>query len=147
MILHFTNPFDNDTLSLPCNLPFGVYLALEVGIIMATSFPVKANTWYDWVKICHVRATQSTKKKLLKWYAEECKNKRSRRQEKNNVFFSSVINCLEYEVFQSQWITVSDYQAAAMSIYKRAETSVQTKYRKNLSVKQNTGLGPLIYRI
>lgn len=62
-------------------------------------------------------------------------------------FFSSVINCLEYEVFQSQWITVSDYQAAAMSIYKRAETSVQTKYRKNLSVKQNTGLGPLIYRI
>lgn len=24
-------------------------------------------------------------------------------------FFSSVINCLEYEAFQSRWITVSDY--------------------------------------
>lgn len=35
---------------------------------------------------------------------------------KKKMLFSSVINCLEYEVFQSQWITVSDYQAAAMSM-------------------------------
>lgn len=88
-ILHFTNPFDNDTLSLPCNLPFGVYLALEVGIITARSFPVKANTWYDWVKICHVRVTLLTKKKKkksLEWCAEECKNKRCWREVKKNVF-------------------------------------------------------------
>lgn len=48
----------------------------------------------------------------------------------NNVL-SSVINWLEYEALQCQWITVSDYQAA----YNRTETSVFTKYRNILYVK------------
>lgn len=75
MILNFTNPFDNDTLLLPCNLPFGVYLALEVEIIMATSFPVKTNTWYDGVKMCRVRAilsTHSDMQKNVKTNAADC---------------------------------------------------------------------------
>lgn len=36
--------------------------------------------------------------------------------ETNVLFFPSVITCLKYEAFQPQWITVSDYQAAANSI-------------------------------
>lgn len=97
MILHFTNPHDNDTLSLPRNLPFGVYLALEVGIIMATSFPVKANTcmcpqlvWPSQNMPCHSdnlqrKSNPSDMQKNVKTHAAE---------RKKTSFCFSAISCM-----------------------------------------------------
>lgn len=86
---------------------------LEVGIIMATSFPVKANTcmrpqlvWPSSNMPCHSdnlqrKSNPSDMRKNVKTHAAEWKK---------TIFFLS--NKL-YEALQCRWITVSDYQAAA----------------------------------
>lgn len=53
MILHFTNPLDNDTSWLPCNMPLGVYLTMWAVMLTVTSLLVKINTvrcHYEWLR-------------------------------------------------------------------------------------------------
>ncbi len=145
LILHFTNPLDNDTLWLPCNMPLGVYLAMWAAMFMVMSLPVKSNTsacsMPPWMAEKNVPSQNDTMKEKL----TSCDTQKNR---KTNI--TKQLNGTKHNVLplpNKSWlgcgpcrITVSHYQAAAQQLteYNRAKESLWSPYGKTWTAKQDT---------
>lgn len=144
MILYFTNPLDNDTLWLPCNMPLGVYLAMWAAMFIVTSLPVKNTSTYPmtlWMAETSVPSQRDTMKE--KWTSCD-----TRKNEKTNII--KQLNGTKHNVLPSpnkSWlgygpcrITVSYYQAAAqrLTAHNRAKAYLWSPYGKTWTVKRDT---------
>lgn len=153
MILHFTNPLDNDTLWLPCNLPLGVYLAMWAVMLMVTSLPVKNNTSICpltlWMAEENVPSQSDTKTEKLTSCDMQTNRKTNIKKQlngtKHNVLPLPNKSWLGYGPCR---ITVSHYQAAAQQLtaYNRAEASLWFPYVKTWTMKRDTW-GPWNHRL